>query len=54
MYIFIVTFSFSFPSRKMYEYIVKHGIDLNTPIRHRLFVNFLHSFVDDLAVLIPT
>lgn len=38
----------------MYEYVVKHGIGLNTPIRRRLFVNFVHSFVDRFAVLIPT
>lgn len=39
----------------MYEFIVKHGIGLNTPMRRRLFVNFLRSsFVDHFAVLIST
>lgn len=55
MYIYICySFSFLYPARKMYEYVVKHGIGLNTPIRRRLFVNFVHSFVDRFAVLIPT
>lgn len=39
----------------MYEFIVKHDIGLNTPMRRRLFVNFLRSsFVDHFAVLIST